>query len=103
MIKAEHLAQPDVMNALRSGCYYASCGPIIEEFRVDNDSAIIKCSGAKEIRFMGQSSYGQRIVAEKGKLLRDAHYKLQNGIRYVRVEVVDGNDACAWTNPIFFK
>jgi predicted metal-dependent phosphoesterase TrpH len=100
MVKAKELTTKAIMDSLRSGCYYASCGPVIEDYRVEDGVAKIKCSQAALILFGGQSSYGSRIEAKDGKLLTSAEWKLPQGCKYVRAEVIDAKGNHAWVNPI---
>jgi predicted metal-dependent phosphoesterase TrpH len=104
MVKAKELSTPVIMDALRSGCYYSSCGPIIEDFKIENETAVIKCSPVVNICFLGQYGiFGKNIMSDREHLLTTAEYKLPKNIRWVRVEVVDANGRHAWTNPIEIK
>jgi hypothetical protein len=99
-IRAEQLSAEAVMQALRTGCYYCSCGPTIEDFRIIDGQAIIRCSPAMEIHFIAQNSNGLSYYADGDKLLTHAEFKLTDNLKYVRSEIIDqhGNHAC--TNPI---
>ena len=103
MIKAKELTANAVMDSLRTGCYYASNGPKFEDFHVDVNSVVVKCSPVVEICFMGQNTYSYNITAEKNKLITTGKYKLPEGIQWVRAEIVDANGRHAWTNPIVIK
>jgi len=100
MIKAKELGVPEIMNALKNLCYYSSCGPVIEDFKIENGTAVIKCSPVKEIRFNGQTAMGHKVVSKDDKLLTAAEWKLPKGCRFVRAEVVDANGNHAWANPL---
>jgi predicted metal-dependent phosphoesterase TrpH len=103
MFKAKDLSLNSIMDALRNGCFYSSCGPEIKDFRVDGNSIIIKCSPVVKIRFVGQNSYGKIVAADKNSTITSANYKLSDKLRWVRAEVVDANGMYAWTNPIELK
>lgn len=100
MIKARELNPKEIINALKTGCYYASCGPVIEDFKVENGVATIKCSPVAQICFGAQTAIGRKICAQDGKLLTEAKWKMTKKCRFVRAEVVDANGRHAWTNPI---
>ena len=102
MIKAKELSCRGIMHALRTGSFYASCGPTIEDFRVKNDVASIKCSPASEIRFVGQTYLGLRACSKNGQFLTAAEWKLpeDEDCRFVRAEVIDAKRKHAWANPI---
>jgi predicted metal-dependent phosphoesterase TrpH len=100
MIKAKELTANSIMDSLRNGCYYASNGPEFMDFQVKGDSVIVKCSPVVEICFMGRVYYSYNVMAEKGKTLTSAEYKLPKDIKWVRAEIVDANGKHAWTNPV---
>ena len=99
-IKARELTVQAVIEAIGTGCYYASCGPIIEDFRVADRIAKVKCSPVKEIHFMAQRCYGESFYAEEGDLMTAQQLALHEQVRYVRAEVVDEEGKRAWSNPI---
>jgi len=99
-IKAERLTTEAIMKALRNGCYYASCGPVIEYFGITNGVAKVFCSAACEVHFISRRSSGCVVYADDGEDITAAEFPLYDGIRYVRAEVVDREGRHAWTNPI---
>lgn len=99
-IKAKELTVKSVMEAIRSGCFYASCGPVIEDFRVEGGIAKVKCSPVKEIHIMAQRWFGCSFYAEDGALITAQQLELHEEVRYVRAEVVDEKGRRAWSNPI---
>ena len=103
MIKAKELTAEAVMNALRNGRCYASCGPTIDDFRIEAGQAAVKCSPVVEICFMGQNEFSYNVTGDRDHLITSAVCKLPPEIRYVRAEVVDANGKHAWTNVIEVK
>jgi predicted metal-dependent phosphoesterase TrpH len=103
MIKAKELSTNTIMDALRSGSCYASCGPVIEDFRIDANTVVLKCSPVVEICFMGPYTLGNNVMSDREHLITSASYKLPPQIKWVRAEVVDANGKHAWTNPIEIK
>ncbi|OQA04052.1 MAG: PHP domain protein [Planctomycetes bacterium ADurb.Bin401] len=100
MLKAKQLTANAVMDALRAGCYYSSCGPAFEDFRIEGDSAIVKCSPVMEICFMGQNTCSRNFTAQKNSPITSAVYKLPKKFKWVRAEIVDADGKHAWSNPI---
>ena len=100
MIKAQELTVEAVMGALREGCFYASCGPVIEDFRLVGDKVRVQCTPVREIHFMSQRASGGSVYAEDGETLTTAEGQLAVALGYVRAEVVDELGRRAWTNPI---
>jgi predicted metal-dependent phosphoesterase TrpH len=103
MIKAKELSPKAIMEALRTGCCYASCGPAFEDFRVEAGTAAVKSSPVVEICFMGQNTFSHNVTADPNHLITTAKYKLPEKIRWVRAEIVDANGRHAWTNPIVIE
>jgi len=99
-LKMKELTVEFLMDALRNGCYYASSGPEIYDFRVTDGWASVKCSPAAEVYFMCKGWSGFRVQAEGGKLVEEAHWQITPDAGYVRVEVIDGKGKKAWTNPV---
>lgn len=99
MVKARSLTIESVMDALRSGCFYSSCGPTIEDARIVDGKVSVICSPACEIHFIGPNMHGRSVYGDGG-LLTSAELTLNEHMRYVRVEVVDSLGNRAWTNPM---
>jgi hypothetical protein len=103
MIKARSLSIYSVMNALRTGCFYSSCGPIIEDFRITDGKVVVRCSPVVEIHLIGRKYYGQSFYADDDKELTAARTMVSDEMKYIRAEVIDRNGRRAWTNPIVLK
>ncbi len=104
MIKAEKLNEQSVLDALENGCFYASKGPVIEDFYVDDNYKVyVKCSSAQKIVFrINGSGNGNVILAKDSNGLLSADWDMtRKKPKWVRCEVIDGNGNTAWTNPIF--
>lgn len=111
MVNAEKNVN-SVLKALKEGRFYASRGPEIYDFYVDDDNvAHIKCSPVKRI-YLQNAYHATRMqpVNDRnepvydGRLICEASFKLEikNGkYKYCRMTIVDENDKKAWTNPIF--
>ena len=100
MIKAPALDIESVMNALRTGSYYCSCGPVIEDFRIVDGKAVVQCSPVAEVHFIGRRASGGRICASDGSFLTSANLDVGPYNGYIRAEVIDEKGKRAWTNPI---
>lgn len=103
MIKAKELSPKAIMDALRTGSFYSSCGPVFEDFRIEAGTAKAKCSPVIEINFLGNANFSYSITADAGHLITSAEYKLPEKIKWVRAEIVDANGRHAWTNPIVIE
>lgn len=92
----------DILRALREGAFYASCGPEITDFTVEDGVAHVKCSPCQAIYF--RASYmPTRIVRGEDGLITEASFKVREDSTYIRATVMDEQGRRAWTNPIFLK
>ena len=101
-VKASQRSLRSIMDALFSGTFYASSGPIIHDFGMDGDDVYISCSACREIHFVTYPPRGQSFFAENGPLLTKASHTLTGHETYARAVCVDMWGHSAWTNPIFF-
>lgn len=101
-VKAENRSREAIIKALFEGRFYATNGPVINDFGIEDGKVYISCSDCREIHFVTYSPRGKSIFAEDGKPLSAAEYTLKGGESYVRVVCVDYEGHSAWTQPIFF-
>ncbi len=106
-LKMPRLSPEAVLDALRTGACYASCGPVIRDFRVVGNTVRLRCSPAAEITFIGPPGLGTRRRAEPGKTITsftfDASGRRAWPWRYVRATVTDARGRQAWANPIYLS
>ena len=102
MFKMPELTFEDFMNALRSGAYYATCGPEIRRFEIAGEGkVVVECSPAAEVRLFATAPGGKSFYADReGAPIERIEYPLHPGWRYVRLEVVDKEGRKAWANPV---
>ncbi|MBR4897086.1 MAG: phosphotransferase, partial [Clostridia bacterium] len=92
-----------ILEALKAGKFYSSCGPEIYDFYVDGDKAYIDCSAAAAIRIQSDM-HPTRIVTSADGSMTHAEFGLNSwpgSYRYVRMTVIDKDGKFAWTNPIW--
>ena len=98
------LNEQSILNALEDGSFYASKGPVIEDFYVDdNKKVFVKCSPARKIVFrINGSGNGNVVLAKDSNDIVTAEWDMsRKKPKWVRCEVIDENGNTAWTNPIF--
>ncbi len=89
-----------ILDALENQRYYASCGPEIYDFRIEDGVAKVDCSPCRFINFL----YGRspsRQFREGSGLITHAEFAVPAHDRYLRAVVMDDTGRKAWTNPIF--
>ncbi|MEA4933101.1 MAG: CehA/McbA family metallohydrolase [Lawsonibacter sp.] len=101
-VKAAQRSPQAVIDALFHGAFYASSGPVIHDFGMDEDRAYVSCSNCREIHFVTYPPRGKSFFAETGASLAGASHTLTGREAYVRAVCVDTEGHSAWTNPIFF-
>lgn len=106
MVNAENNIN-DILRALNAGEFYSSCGPVINDFYVDEEKGkvVIECSPVQKIR-LHSDKHPTVIVRDENGNLTHAEIPLSSWVGdydYVRMSVVDRDGKYAWTNPIFLK
>jgi hypothetical protein len=106
MVRSQELTVPAIMEALRTGAFYATLGPTIEDLSLLDAEAsrkiVVRTSPASSIVFKAQRSRGRRVQAPPGEAITEAEFPLTGSERYVRVEVTAPDGKKAWSNPFFF-
>lgn len=91
-----------ILQALEKGEFYASCGPEIHNFYVEDGVAHVECSEAASIRFISLR-YPLPCRRSEDGTLTSADCELPENLKYIRVCVTDKEGRRAWTNPIFLR
>ncbi len=96
-----------ILEALHSGCFYSSRGPIVQALEVEETRIHVRCSPCQRIKFIGNAMIGDIFEAPAGSSLTEASFDVAapgwwgSDLSYIRVECEDERGRCAWTNPIF--
>lgn len=99
MVNAENNVN-SILEALKNGAFYSSCGPEIYNFYYDYEEkkAVVDCSPAAGI-FMNRA-YGmpELTTCETGDM---THLEIPMGPGgYIRITVIDKEGNLAWSNPL---
>lgn len=102
MVRAQSLAQADILEALRTGDFYSSTGVELAELEITPNRI------ALEVVPEPANSYFIEFVGQDGHLLANftafaAEFAPQPEHGYVRVRVVASDGACCWTQPVFTR
>lgn len=100
MVNAENDVKA-ILEALKNGAFYSSCGPEIKDFYVDDEGfAHIETSECEKVLFQCDKHPARMVSSQDGKLT-SAEWNLKNDYEYIRATVIDKEGNRAWTNPIF--
>lgn len=93
--------EPDaLLAALRSGAFYSSQGPIIEDVRFENETVQVVCSPVSSIMALGRGSLAEQHC-ESGVTRAVLPLKRLSKGGFVRIVVADSAGKRAWTNPVW--
>jgi hypothetical protein len=110
MIRAPERSREAVLEALRSGCFYATTGPEIRDVRIAGDGVGVRCSPARSVRLRSGFWDGGGVNADelgmnwRGRItertddgsITAAHFELPEFHRWGRVEVTAPDGGRAW-------
>jgi hypothetical protein len=114
-VRVSERSQAAVLDALASGSFYGSTGPLVDELHVEDGAVEVRCSPAQRItlctgRQRGSSvsagrfgyRFGGEILSESdGGQITAARLERPAGSSYGRLEVVDAQGRKAWTNSLW--
>ena len=126
VVRATDCSRPAILEAMKKGMFYSTTGPAIEDIAIADGEIRVTTSPVRSITFASLPWLGARQVAPPGERLEGATVSLERmatparaeGLvasfreygsiskkmpagRYFRVEIWDGEDGYAWSNPIF--
>lgn len=109
-ILAEECTPEAVLNALRAGSFYASCGPEILKFNFENNILEAEFTPCTEVVVVSKYCYGMpcklaHVPTADGKdEITSIRLDLAGQFPtpgYFRLQLMDRNHKFAWTNPIY--
>ncbi len=93
--EVDRTKQSALLESIRSGCFYASTGVVINQITSSQGKMIVETENAQVIRFVGE--HGRLIARVAGP---SAECQLPEA-GYLRAECYGSGDAMAWTQPLF--
>ncbi len=108
-------SQAAVLEALATGRFYSSAGPLVHDLSADDGAIEVRCSPCQRVtlctgRQRGSSvnagpfgyRHGGEILAEsEDGQITAAHLERPPGAPFGRIELVDAQGRKAWTNPLW--
>ena len=114
-VRAAEKSQSAVLDALRSGSFYGSTGPLIEAVELSEGDVTVRCSPAASVTLYTGRARGARVNAGRlgypnnGEILERDPAGLITAVRlerpfrqpYGRIEVAAPDGTKAWTNALW--
>lgn len=101
MVNAPELTTQAILQGIRSGNFYASCGPDFHSLSFDGEYIHFTTSPVQFARLVGPRYHGQRMGSFDGSLLTEGTFTLPVGWPYCYLEIEDASGRRAWTNSLF--
>ncbi len=101
MVKAPELSVSAILEAIRSGCFYASSGPEIRNVAFADGRVVVDCSPVRAIDIVSSGPCGHSFRDPDGGLMEHLESQVTNISGYIRVQVTDAEGRSAWTNPLY--
>lgn len=99
MVKTRRFTHEGILQAILDGSFYASSGPLIRDFYVEGNRAVVACEPCEHIYFLTPHTGESYHDEEKG--MTEAEFQLKGDEEYVRVVLKDAKGRKAWTQPIW--
>jgi hypothetical protein len=101
-VKVDELTEESILEALRTGEFYASNGVTLND--VSSDTSALSLS----IQATSAESFLTRFIGMNGRVLSDqvgsaARYSIKGDEGYVRATVISSTGAKAWVQPVFLN
>jgi len=103
MVKASGLELNSIINSIKNGLFYSTCGPEIKNVEIESNKIYVETSPVKYISFMGSKNRSRRIMSLRGEEITSAEYSIRGSEKYIRIQCIDSNGKMAWTNPIIIQ
>lgn len=102
MVNAENNVK-SILEAIKDGKFYSSCGPIIKDFYFENGNIYLDCEPVEKIYFLSDCHPTEIFTNEGGQITHAETDIDPENYKYIRAYVIDKDGKQAWTNPIFFE
>jgi hypothetical protein len=114
-VRAPERTREAVLEALRTGSFYSSTGPLIEDLAVEDGAVEVRTSPARSVTLMtgrtrgagvnagrlGYSHRGEVLESSPDGAITAARLVAPRQAPYGRLEVTGADGGKAWTNPLW--
>lgn len=101
MVNAAERTPARLLDAIRRGNFYASCGPEFRSIRFDGTHVKIETSAVQFVRLVGPAHLGQRLGSFDHQRLTSARFAVPVEWKYAYLEIEDERSRRAWSNSLF--
>ncbi len=98
MVNVRQRSKAEVIDALKTGLFYASTGVVLEDIEVNGSYWHVRSANATELRLI--SLHGEVLERVKGS---SATFSLSKARVYARIEALGDGKRQAWTQPVFLE
>lgn len=103
VVNAKERSQPEIMNAIKAGNFYSSCGPDFRSISFDGKELHLETSPVQFIKLVGPQWRGMRFGTSDGKAITKIKTAIPQDWQYVYAEIEDKSGQKAWTNTLFMQ
>ena len=101
VVQAVERSRDAILDAIRAGCFYSSCGPEFLSITSDGERVTVRTSPVQFVRLVGPAERGARIGSFDGQRFSEATFTVPRDWSYAYVEIEDECGRRAWTNTLF--
>ncbi len=104
MFKAPSLTYENIIRAFENGEFYASEGPEIEEFYIEDSRIVLKSKTPLQyVSLISGTRFVSRVAMKKGEPVFEANFYFKPDCKYVRLEACGLDGKKAYTNAYWVE
>ncbi len=101
MVNAPECSPDSILEAIRKGNFYSSCGPEIFSIVLDGNNLQVETSPVQFARLVGPHYMGLRLGSFEGDPIEKLSFQIPPQWKYCYLEIEDNRGRRAWTNSFF--
>jgi len=101
VVNAAECTRPAIMEAIRCGNFYASCGPDFRSIKCEGNQITATTSPIQFARVVGPGWNSDRTGSFDGETFTEVTFEVPEDWGYAYLEIEDAQGKRAWTNPLF--
>lgn len=101
MVSADEFSREGLIRALKAGSFYPSNGPRIYDMRVVDNVLAMDFDPAASVRIISRDFKATAFTPPDGQTVDHIEWKVDERLKYFRVEIRDNRGKIAWSQPVF--